>query len=115
FAAFAFDFDEQGRLVLRKNASVSTLIGLMRPAYRGRISLRSADPLAPPVIEHQQLSCDDDIEQIVEGIGIARDILKQSPVMQYIDGEMRPGPEANTPEDLRAYVKMAAIPMYHPV
>lgn len=115
FAAFAFDFDDQGRLVLRENASVSTLVGLMRPSYRGRISLRSADPMALPVIEHQQLSCDDDIEQIVEGIAIARDILKQSPVAQYIQGELRPGGGAATPEALRAYVKMAAIPMYHPV
>lgn len=115
FAAFAFDFDDQGRLVLRENASVSTLVGLMRPSHRGRISLRSVDPMALPVIEHQQLSCDDDIEQIVEGIGIARKILRQSPVGQYITGELRPGAAADTPEALRAYVRMAAIPMYHPV
>src|SRR5690606_25761386 len=56
FAAFAFDFDDQGRLVLRKNASVSTLVGLMRPAWRGRLTLRSPDPLAPPMIAHRQLS-----------------------------------------------------------
>lgn len=115
FAAFAFDFDEQGRLMLRKNASVSTLVGLMRPAYRGRISLRSSDPMAPPVIEHQQLSCDDDIDQIVEGIAIAREILQQSPVAKYITGELRPGAAMTAPEDLRGYVRMAAIPMYHPV
>ncbi|MCL6250792.1 GMC family oxidoreductase N-terminal domain-containing protein [Altererythrobacter sp. KTW20L] len=115
FAAFAFDFDEQGRLMLREKASVSTLVGLMRPAYRGRITLRSADPLAPPVIAHRQLSCDDDIDQIVEGIGIARNILQQSPVAQYLTTELRPGPELSAPEDLKGYVRMAAIPMYHPV
>jgi choline dehydrogenase-like flavoprotein len=115
FAAFAFDFDEQGRLMLRKNASVSTLVGLMRPAYRGRITLRSADPLAPPVIEHQQLSTQDDIDQIVEGIAIARDILARSPIARYVTSELRPGPGLTAPEDLRGYVRMAAIPMYHPV
>lgn len=115
FAAFAFDFDEQGRLMLRKNPSVSTLVGLMRPAYRGRITLRSADPLAPPVIHHRQLSTQDDIDQIVEGIGIARNILAQSPIARFITSELRPGPELTQPEDLGGYVRMAAIPMYHPV
>jgi choline dehydrogenase-like flavoprotein len=115
FAAFAFDFDDQGRLMLRKNASVSTLVGLMRPAWRGRLTLRSADPLAPPVIAHRQLSCQDDIDQIVEGIEIARGILTRSPVAQYVTAELRPGPELTSPEALRGYVSMAAIPMYHPV
>ena len=115
FAAFAFDFDEQGRLMLRKNASVSTLVGLMRPAYRGRITLRSADPLAPPVIAHRQLSSDDDVDQIVEGIAIAREILQQSPMARYLTAELRPGAALTAPEDLRGYVRMAAIPLYHPV
>jgi choline dehydrogenase len=115
FAAFAFDFDEQGRLMLRKNPSVSTLVGLMRPVNRGRITLRSADPLAPPVITHQQLSSDDDIDQIVEGIGIARNILAQSPVARFVTGELRPGAALNTPEALREYVRMASIPLYHSV
>lgn len=115
FAAFAFDFDEQGRLMLRKNPSVSTLVGLMRPTYRGTITLRSGDPLDPPVIHHKQLSTDDDVDQIVEGIAIAREILEQSPVAGYVTSELRPGPQLTDPAQLREYVRMAAIPMYHPV
>ena len=115
FAAFAFDFDEQGRLMLRPNPSISTLVGLMRPRNRGRITLRSADPLAPPVIAHQQLSSTDDIDQIVEGIAIARDILCQSAVASFIKGELRPGAAMTDPAQLRDYVRMASIPLYHPV
>ena len=115
FAAFAFDFDEQGRLMLRPNPSISTLVGLMRPRNRGRITLRSADPLAPPVIAHQQLSSTDDIDQIVEGIGIARDILRQAAMAPFIKGELRPGAAMTDPAQLRDYVRMASIPLYHPV
>ncbi|MCJ1961022.1 GMC family oxidoreductase [Novosphingobium mangrovi (ex Hu et al. 2023)] len=115
FAAFAFDFDEQGRLMLRKDAAVSTLIGLMRPSARGRITLRSADPLAPPVITHQQLGSEDDIEQIVEGIAIARRIMEATPMAAQITGEVRPGAALDAPEALREYVKLASIPLYHPV
>lgn len=115
FAAFAFDFDEQGRLMLRPNQSISTLVGLMRPRNRGRITLRSADPLVPPVIAHQQLSSTDDIDQIVEGIGIARDILRQTAMAPFIKGELRPGAAMTDPAQLRDYVRMASIPLYHPV
>ena len=115
FAAFAFDFDEQGRLMLRKTPSVSTLVGLMRPSHRGRISLRSADPFAPPKIEHRQLGSDDDIDQIVEGIGIARAILNETPITTHIKSELRPGAALTDPKQLRGYVHMASIPLYHPV
>ncbi|CCW18825.1 Choline dehydrogenase [Sphingobium indicum BiD32] len=115
FAAFAFDFDERGRLMLRKNPSVSTLVGLMRPSHRGRITLRSADPLAPPVIAHRQLDSELDIEQIVEGIGIARDILRQSSIAAHVKTELRPGAAFTDAAQLRDYVKMASIPLYHPV
>ncbi|HAF42753.1 MAG TPA: glucose-methanol-choline oxidoreductase [Sphingobium sp.] len=115
FAAFAFDFDEKGRLMLRRNPSVSTLVGLMRPSHRGRISLASADPFDAPKIEHRQLGSEDDIDQIVEGIGIARSILSEAPIAAHIRSELRPGKALTDPEQLRAYVRMASIPLYHPV
>jgi len=114
FAAFAFDLDERGKLVLREKPAVSTLIGLMRPRHRGQITLRSADPLAPPVIRHQLLGDDDDVEQIVEGFGIARDIMAQPAIAPFILSEVRPG-AALGPEQLRDYVRMAGFTLYHPV
>lgn len=115
FAAFAFDFDDEGKLVLRKNASVSTLVGLMRPSYRGRITLKSSDPMAPPAIHHQQLSSDDDVDQIIEGIAMARNILAQSPIARFVTEELRPGSMLTDSDALRSYVRAAAIPMFHPV
>jgi choline dehydrogenase len=113
--AFSFDFDETGKLVLRKTPSVSTLVALMRPSHRGRITLRSADPLAPPRIEHRQLGSDDDVEQIVEGLFIARKIMAQEPIARFVTAETRPGPALDTVEALRGYVRAASIPLYHPV
>lgn len=115
FAAFAFDFDEQGRLMLRKDPSISTLVGLMRPKNRGRIMLRSPDPFAPPIITHQQLAYEEDIDQIIEGIAIARDILTQPAIGPLVKSELRPGEALTTAEQLRDYVRMASIPLYHPV
>ena len=115
FAAFSFDLDERGKLVLRKTPSVSTLIGLMRPSHRGRITLRSADPLAPPVLDHRLLGSDDDVEQIVEGIELARRIMAEPAIARFVTAEVRPGAALATREQLRDYVRLASISLYHQV
>lgn len=114
FSAFAFDLDGRGRLVLRRNRSVSTLVGLMRPSHRGSVMLRSGDPEAAPLISYQQLGSDDDIDQLVEGIEMGRTILAQGPIASLVTGELRPGPDVAGREALRHYVREAATPMFHP-
>ncbi len=115
FSAFAFDITPQGNLELRKGSSVTTLVGLMRPSSRGSVSLRSADPDAPPLIAHQLLGSEDDAAQLVEGLEIARRIMGQGAISAAVTGEVRPGAEADSAEALRGYVGLATIPMFHPV
>jgi choline dehydrogenase len=115
FAPFAFDLDEQGRLKLRATPSISQAIGVMRPKARGTITLRSADPHDAPVIRHQLLADDDDLEQLVEGLLFARRIVAQPALAPFVTGEVRPGAALGTREALAGFARMAAIPMYHPV
>src|SRR5690606_30671371 len=63
FSAFAFEITPKGNLALAKDAAVSTFVALMRPNSRGSVSLRSADPAAPPKIEHRLLGDEDDAAQ----------------------------------------------------
>ncbi|HEY5409882.1 MAG TPA: GMC family oxidoreductase N-terminal domain-containing protein [Caulobacteraceae bacterium] len=114
FTCFAFDFDGEGRLVLRKDNAVSTMVCLSRPRSRGTVSLRSADPLDPPVIRHQLLEVEDDAVQIAEGIEIARQIMDQPSVRPDVVSEVRPG-EGLSGEALLQYVRLASIPLYHSV
>jgi len=115
FSAFAFDVTPKGNLELRKESSVSTFVALMRPASRGRIALRSADPDAPPLIEHRLLGEEVDAAQLVEGLEIARRIMAQPAIAGAAAKEVRPGPDLATREALRHYVGLATIPMFHPV
>lgn len=115
FSAFAFEITPTGNLALAKDSSVSTFVALMRPASRGQITLRSADPDAAPRIEHQLLGVEDDAMQLVEGLQIARRIMGQDAIAPLVTAEVRPGVECATPEALRGYVGAATIPMYHPV
>jgi len=115
FSAFAFDVTPTGNLALRKEASVSTFVALMRPEARGRISLRGNDPDAPPLIEHQLLGAAEDKAQLIEGLKIARTIMAQAALAGAVPTEVRPGSQADSDEALAGYVGLATLPMYHPV
>ena len=114
FTCFAFDLDGEGKLVLRHDNAVSTVVCVSRPQSRGTLTLRSADPLAPPVIRHQLLAVEDDVEQLAEGLEIARQIMEQPQIKPYVTSEVRPG-QGVTGKVLRDYCHLASIPLYHPV
>lgn len=115
FSAFSFEVTPQGNVVLSPESSTACFVGLMRPSHRGSIRLRGPDPAAPPLIEHQLLGSDDDVEQLVEGLGIARRIMRQAAIAPLVKAEQRPGYEADTQEQLRDYVRTWTMSMYHPV
>jgi len=115
FSAFAFEITPKGNLALAKHSAVSTFVAVMRPKARGRVSLRSADPDAAPLIEHRLLGEEDDAVQLVEGLEIARKIMAQPAIGAHVTGEIRPGSAADGREALRGYVGAATIPMFHPV
>jgi choline dehydrogenase-like flavoprotein len=114
FAPFAFDLDARSRLVLRRQASISQAIFLVRPKARGSLTLRSANPLDAPLIRHQLYADEDDVRQVAEGIEIARRIVRQPALAGFVTAESRPGPGASG-EALLGYCRMAAIPGFHPV
>ena len=115
FSAFAFEITPKGNLALAKDSAVSTFVALMRPQSRGKISLRANDPDAAPRIEYQLLEHEDDAQQLVEGLEIARRIMAQPPISGAVKAEIRPGAAADSREALRGYVGAATIPMFHPV
>lgn len=114
FTAFAFDLDAEGKLQMRRTPAVSTVVCLARPQSRGTVSLRSPDPLAPPVIRHELLGVEDDVDQIMAGIRHVRRILDHPTMRGYITEDVRP-PREMEDDALRAYVHLAGFPLYHPV
>jgi choline dehydrogenase len=114
FTAFAFDINEVGRAVLFREPAISLTVCVARPQSRGRIDLRSADPHAPPLIRHELLGVANDVEKLARGVEIGREILAKPAIAKYVVEEVRPSLPVAGPA-LRDYVRMAAIPLYHPV
>jgi choline dehydrogenase-like flavoprotein len=88
---------------------------LLRPRSRGSVTLRSADPLAPPRIDPQFLSDPDDVQRLVRGFRAMRDILAQPALAGYRGRELPDSAAATTDAQIEAYIRAHADTIYHPV
>lgn len=98
-----------------KTYSYSVMICDLRPLSRGEITLNSGDPLAPPRIQPNYLSHARDLDRLVAGIRKAREILSQTAFDPHRAEEVEPGPQVQTDEQLRDWVRQHAETVYHPV
>jgi choline dehydrogenase len=83
--------------------------------YRGRISLRSADPKAPPRIEMQLLGNPDDLRDTLRGLRMVQEIMAQPAMTTITNGHFAPEADCRTDADWEAYARDNAVPSYHPV
>ena len=88
---------------------------LLQPFSRGRLSLRSPNPLDPPRIDPRYLTDGRDLALLVEGLKIARRVFASSAWSSQRTSELLPGPGITTDEDLAAFVRQSCETLYHPV
>jgi choline dehydrogenase len=89
-------------------------IGPMYSDARGSVKIKSKDPREHPALRFNYLSTDQDRREWVEAIRVARDILRQPAFDEYNDGELSPGPEVETDEEILEWVAKDAETAYHP-
>ena len=87
----------------------------LRPHSRGRVGLHSRDPLAPPLIDPRYLSDERDVELTLKGIRLTREVLAQQAFDPHRDAELAPGPQCQSDEDLKRWIRDTAESVYHPV
>jgi choline dehydrogenase len=85
------------------------------PRSRGRVTLASADPLAPPVIDPNVLDVPQDVEPLVRAIRLIRKIFGAPAFKKYGVRESAPGESAQSDADLIAYIRAEAYTVHHPV
>jgi choline dehydrogenase-like flavoprotein len=88
---------------------------LVSPKARGQVWLRSADPTAKPRIITNSLSEPEDVESMVAGIRLAREIAAQAPLREIVLKELKPGPGAIDRDELEADLRKRLMLIYHPV
>ena len=88
---------------------------LVSPKARGEVWLRSADPAAKPRILTNSLSEPEDLESMLAGIQLGREIAGQPPLAEVVVRELKPGPEHQERDELEAALRERLELIYHPV
>ncbi len=92
----------------------SILPGLIYPRSHGEVTLRSADPAAPPDIDPRYFSDPADLEHLVTGMKLGREIAATAPLSGVVGREVTPGPAVATDDQLRAHIRATANTIFHP-
>ncbi|MGE3918223.1 MAG: GMC family oxidoreductase, partial [Hyphomicrobiaceae bacterium] len=87
----------------------------LRPEGRGRLSLKSPDPIAPPKIELRFLETAYDVEAMLYGMRLARRIASQPALRPFIVEEVQPGPAVTSETDLIEDLRNRGVSNLHPV
>ncbi len=85
-----------------------------RPTSRGHIELASADVNAHPVIHPNYLATQEDIDDVLAGNRLIRQIARTRPLADIITEELIPGEAVEGDEDQLADFRARADTVYHP-
>ena len=110
---YAFSFSEEGVIPYDRPA-ISASINISYPNSRGSIRLRSPDPHAAPIISHALLADADDMDRLIKGCRIVREILNGPAFLEHRIAERLPGPHVQTDAEWRDYLRDTAFLGYHP-
>ena len=89
-------------------------VGPMRSASRGAVTLRSADPAAPPRILFNYMSEPQDWADFRHCIRLTREIFAQPAFAPFAGKEIQPGARLTTDDELDGFIRDHVESAYHP-
>lgn len=102
----------RGRMV-EWGHGVSLHTCVLRPDSRGSVTRSS--PEGGPRIDLGLLNAETDLNRLVKGVTLAREILSQPPMARHGLSEILPGASVQSDEALRDFIRQNARTVYHPV
>lgn len=111
----AFNFEQDGRIVIDREPGLSAAIVLHRPRSRGTVKLRSPNPVSAPKLQPAYLDDPDDLRRMILGVGLMRAILAERPLSDRIVSELTPGSSTTTDEDITRYIREFGNCSWHQV
>jgi len=106
--------DEPIRHKVDKRTSLTVLTTLIYPKSRGTLRLASADPTAAPLIDYQYLADPADLDVLVEGTEMVREIFASPAFKGSVKEETHPGAGLRG-QELRDAILNRATSVYHGV
>ncbi len=87
----------------------------LRPESRGTITLASANPFEPPVIDPNYLATEEDRRVMREAVKMVREVCRQPALAPYTGAEILPGRATVSDAEIDAFVRQRGETIYHPV
>jgi choline dehydrogenase len=98
---------------LHRYSGFTASVWQCHPVSRGRLTIRSSDPFAPPRIEPRYLDAELDRKVMVEGVKILREIYHQPAFRKLWTDEVRPGLAAVADEAILAFIREQGGTVFH--
>jgi choline dehydrogenase len=98
-----------------KKSGYSLHVCTLRPESAGTIRLRSTNPGDHPLIDANYLAERKDLDALIAGVKMGRDILAQSGLDPYRADEFQPGAAAKTDAEIEQWIRAQCETIYHPV
>ena len=96
------------------NAFTASVCNL-RPTSRGSVHIASTDPEAPPIINPNYLSTDEDRKVAAESLRLTRKIVEQAALAPYSPEEYKPGKQYQSDDELVKAAGDIGTTIFHPV
>ncbi len=84
-----------------------------RPDSLGFIRARSSNPMEKPQIQPNYLSAESDRRVLLAGLKLTRKLMRTEPMMQYFDGEIYPGENVQTDDELMDTARQRGTTTFH--
>ncbi|MBD2471511.1 GMC family oxidoreductase [Nostoc sp. FACHB-145] len=90
-------------------------VSLTRLQNIGSVSLQSIDPKDPPTIRMNYLQSQADVQKLVEGVKLLRQLFQTSVFDEFRGKEIAPGSYVQSDAALEAYIRDTCNTVWHPV
>lgn len=97
-----------------KNAGVTLNAAFLRPRSRGTVRLSGNDPRAAPLIDPNYWDDPYDRQMSIDGLKLAREIMRQNALKPFVLAERVPGPPCESDDDIAQYAYRSAKTDHHP-
>jgi choline dehydrogenase len=105
---------DHGRTKMKQNG-YSLHVCTLRPESKGTIRLASKDPTQHPLIDANYLAESRDLETLIAGVKMGREIFAQSGLDPYRAVEFQPGAAVKTDAEIEQWIRAKCETIYHPV
>ncbi|WP_035883415.1 GMC family oxidoreductase [Cupriavidus metallidurans] len=114
FRPMTFRYNPNGSVAVDSYAGVGASVYNMRPASRGEVALKSSDPMESPAFMPNYLGDPRDVKVMLAGLREIRRIFATEPLASRVLGELTPGADVRSDEQLVDYMEREGQCAFHP-